>query len=516
MNIGAEVVRFVSRSVVDGYKFVERNLDVVQTALILVSLAAVGLIVWRSYSTSEIVLLAGPNGGDGELVADAIVDAFNRDSSVLGGTYRIRKELTDGFEENRRRIENDTSGLVFALAHDGFGESTRIRTLLPLNNSVLHVLCRKEFWENCTKSAITVREDKGNKPFNEVVMQINSIASNSKNLTGNAWQPLGLTRSPRVYLGPPDSGTRQMGTIVADYYQLPYEGFAPTGIADWVDTRRAFRSGELDIAFFLGPPNSMIINQIASDGLCCLLDLEEVDAIVQGHGQVLKATLAEHSYAPGESFCPTKVSTLATRRVLICSTEMDTTTGFQLAVGTRDALRPRIPHLEWSFAPPKEKIEPQLSYLLHPGAEYVSVGRTPGVLNWIRQQISTWWSALASIFIAAVASFLSWANTRKLPLIIDPDSNSTEQKVEPVYAILLEEIRESLQTLVHTEHDFSSEDYKNWEMRVTELRKRIKASQVTGRLSADEYEALHKGLRELRAELEFFHQKGKRKTTRLV
>ncbi len=500
MNIGEQVVRLIATSLTRGFQYIKRHLDAVQTFLIVFALIALAFIAWQSYSKTEIVLLAGPKGGTADRYSDLIAKSLDNQSSWFKRSYRVRKVVTDGFEENRKRVEADSSGLVFAFAHDGFGESSNIRTLLPLKKSLLHVICRNGFCDQ-------LKLDKQPRSFMSIA------AALSPNGDGQIeWKKLELPRPPRIFPGPPESGTRQMARVVLDYYQVPYEDYATYGLTNWDDMRLALRMGDLDLAFYLGPPNSKIVNQIARDGQCCLVSIEEADAIVQGHEQVVKESLKPNSYVPGDVFCPGGVTTIASRRVLICSRQMETTTGYALAVGTRDALRQFIPHLDWSAISAEEKPEPGLSYLLHPSAEFLSMDRVPGTTNWIREQVRTWWPVLASVVAAAIASFLSWANKRlpESPPESEVQTSSADQG-EQTYDGLSEQVRNALEKLVKADVGLAGNDYRTWEQTIAELRDGATTAHDQGRISHDEFEILLQGVRELRAELQFFHKKERAK-----
>ena len=458
--------------------------------------AAAGLllvlfIVVRQSLKKELVLLHGPKGGTSERYADAIIKRVKGRSSIFGRQYDVRKEETEGYEEIRRRVEEDDSGLVFGFAHDGFGESSNIRTLLPLKQNYLHVICHRDFYVEPADKANAVRT------FDDILSQL----AEKQNGQGQKPKQKGLRAVPdrrvtRVFCGPRNSGTRQVATVLLRYHRLDPNQFVTPNISDWVGMRNAFRSGDLQLGFYLGPPNASIIQQIAHDGQCYLLGMSHVHAILQGHEQIKKISFANGSYghSPGNKFCSTPLETLSTNNVLICSRTMSTSDAFFIASQTRDALREFVPHLRWEAPERDTPTTPvHLSYMLHAGARLLSQDREP---SWWSEMLRRWWVMILPLGFAILAKVADSANRRFLTET-QPVEEKPESEHDSQFAELHARLEKAMRKVGRTPLLMSRAQLTEWEQTAETLRNEIEAAHKSGRIEDEHVEELRGVLKEV-------------------
>lgn len=311
---------------------------------------------WR---TTEFVVLVGPGGGGSINHAKRIGRKIADQSSPYGAAYAVRIESTDGSEDIRKQISEDRDGNLIGFAHDGFGNSENVRILLPLDKNYLFVLCRKQFSEQ------TLKKSPGSKV---------TFADVMKNKD--------LLKPGRVFLGPTGSGTRQLAELVTERFDLDPQKYQTNGVYDWNDMRAALNNGYIDIAFYSGPLDADVVQEIAKDGSSVLVGLDgDRDPILQGRIHVFPAKLTARSFAAGD-FCPRPLETIASRRVLICPADMPEETAYFLAKHAHMAMRSMIQDIDWNNPLPESPRTEGFTYQLHPGAERLKQNNPPGPLPW--------------------------------------------------------------------------------------------------------------------------------------
>ena len=498
-----------------------------------------GVVVYQYLTRTEVTLLTGPAGGTNEAYADTVIAEVKKESPLLGKRYEVKKEPTEGFEVNRSRIEADNTGLVFGFAQDGFGDAAHIRTLLPLNETVLHILCQKDFLEQLRDGSppsptpdMAILQRAGVFDALRFLPSLNMAEDwfmqrrfDSSGTTSGVTAPSeGIqfseivalikeriregrtdTLKQKIYLGPPRSGTRQIADIVLDYYDLDVRQMEAHGISNWNEMRDKLAEGKdgLGLAFSLGPPNDTLVADIARDDSCVLVTLgDDVRAIKQGHEQISHAKLAKHSYTPTNDFCPAEVDTLATRRVLICSKHMKTADAFFLATTTRDALRERVPKLRWGpLATDVPKPPVQLAYQLHPAADLLRNQQSPE--SW-KVALGMWWPLLLPAGLALVGQLAQIANKR-FGLQPEQENDRERPSEPPLHGQLQTRINSALHELEHSPFSMKRRDHDKWDDRVEKLRLEVDTAYSDNGINEKQHELLCEGLRELRTELDFFH-----------
>ena len=476
----------------------------------LIASVVVVLVAWQSwdayqeYSTRQITLLTGPwtpehmdesrrikntlESGSTTLADNSYPVSSKRSPSVnLERSYSLKLEQTTGYEENRRRINADDDGRIAAFAYDGFGESDNVSIVLPLDKRYLRILVHTDYL------AELARDYKRNPP--ELKRVFRSL------------------KSGRVYLGPRGSATRMCAEIVLEHFgfnESDMGRLACYGVGSFRQIRPALARGHIDLAFSSGGFDSDTISQIAKDGHCILLGLnEERDAIVQQNPHLVSVDFEKNSYASGD-FCPDVKKTIGARRVIVASNKMSAKDAYTLGISAWSALRHEIPEVEWQTPPigaEKTNATP-LRFPRHPGAELIRQHQEPSTpYPWVTvflASIALWAIAeLIRVINAALEKFL--ASQSASPEHDSPDDtvDTADDDKQVGYQPLRERLDEYVGELERAEVPLAGATFDGWDRKISDLQSSILKASRSGCISQDQADSLLTGLRhELARELE--------------
>jgi hypothetical protein len=344
-----------------------------------VLLAAVAISVmmssWAWLRERRVVtytLLDGPAGGTGRGLGEQVASQVRNSTSFLGMEYVVQTVHTNGYAENQRRISQDTSGRLFGFAHDGFGDPSAIRVILPLERTYLHILARREFLRELglwtPQQVVPLSIAPTDKP--PAAVKLSALVEK------NAFQ------RGRIFFGPKGSGTQEAAHTVFQFYNLDPLRYQSHGVADWHDMRAALNTGSIDLAFYSGPIGSDAVGNVAQDDSAVLLDLgSDAKAILQTATHMAPASFVANSYRHNNDFCCSQIDTLSFRRVLVASHRMSESDAFFLARTSKEALHPHLRGSELD----EPKTDPdvaiaqlarRLRFPAHPGAVIALEGKT--------------------------------------------------------------------------------------------------------------------------------------------
>lgn len=419
--------------------------------------------IWR---TRDIEFLTGPLGGSGSDLARQVADHAAKPSTPLSARFRVRIQHSNGYEENRRRINQDHIGHTVGYAHDGFGESENLSILVPLEWNCLQIVVAKSF-----------------------LSHINRL---SEPLT--LGQLVSHLQNGRVYLGPPESGTRQLADIVLKRHRPDYsELLCAHGIADWNEMRAALAADAIDLAFYSGPPNARIVEDIARDGKCRLVGLNGTrDAVVQGHPQLAPVNLAAGLYRDSD-FCPQELHSIASRRVLACSKAMSQRDAYLLTKLVSEAVGNQMA-FQWDMQPPgREQTRfKTFAYSIHPGARLVRDKKT--LFPWL-PSLSTAFLALGLFAVGEVGRVL---RSRRTPAAGD----NAVAKPEDLYGALVGEVNQTIHDVERLPIPMDVTVFNEYFQRLGDFRRRINDGDASGAITRDQARSLMAGVRELHVELD--------------
>jgi TRAP-type uncharacterized transport system substrate-binding protein len=499
LQAAGELLRLLSRRL---FGWVSANANSVRTALLLVVIAALLWNYYRHAATRNITILSGPGGGTGAVDAKKLAQRFEQSSRIYREMYSVAIQPTAGFEENRQAISEDPLGKTIAFAHDGFGPSDRVRVLLPLEFNFLHIICHREF----------LREARGARPL-EVAWRMEGSSdvrgdfrltwaqsNKERPLTFDQLVPLLQEKAGRVYFGPRESGTRQMAEIVARQFNLPVRKLASYSYTSFDDMRIALRRHDIDVAFYCGPLNAEIMRLIAEDGQSTLVGLspEVQSAILQARPNLSDARFTAHSYLHGE-FCPDELATIASRRVIICSSLMGDRLAFRLASLSYEALRDNLPELQWQNVPPAAT-STRLAYQIHPGADRF---RLEEPITWLPPTLQ---SILALVLIWSLTEVLASVSRRlkeseaeqEPPPPQDvgdaPPAPETPPSPSHEFKSLQEKIELLAGQLPTSPEGVGRKQRIGWRRNTEQILSEIRQARVGGRLSEREFDSLIVGV----------------------
>jgi hypothetical protein len=487
----AQVWVSVQRVAQYSWKLLRRYAIPFMASAVVVLAVAFAWATYRDLATKRFTLLVGPYGGSGMGDARLIKAHLEKAASTwYGPACHVRLETTDGYEENRRRISQDADGQVFGFAHDGFGsaaELDKVRVLLPLDKTHLHIVVRKPKSSSPASSPVDVAAESDQpKPDTAAALFANS---------------LDRLAPGKVYLGPADSGTRQLAEAVLKYYRRDADQFPTFGIANWTEMRAALRTGAIDVAFCAGPKNSSVIQQIANDNDCILVGLNgDREAICQDCSHLEPSEFVARSYS--KEFCGAGCHTIASRRVILCSPAMSDKDAYLISKAAFESLRGLGPDVGFRTVQSAPNYRDGLRYELHNGAVLFSQNTGPGFLSdWIRT--SNYVLITIGVFLAT--QFFRTLNSRSKQGNTPPVVNKTaalDQTATDSDALELE-CRNLLLELQSTALGATAETCAGWNSRAVKVRDEISVRQKQGTISAAAAAGTRAMLKEIFSEVGF-------------
>jgi hypothetical protein len=366
------------------WNLVKRHLIWLIASVCIVLLLQLAWLWYDDWRTIRLTMLVGPGGSTAFQPAQKIADRLIQSPGVFGSKFEVELISTSGYEENRRRIEADTTGRLLGFAHDGFGDSEHVQILLPMEWNYCHIICSKDLIKKASRT--------GSLP--DFGPSLGEIATHL--VPG------------RVYLGARESGTRQVAELVFRQYGISPDAYSTHGVADWHEMRSAFKTGQIQLAFYHGTLDSPIVKGLAQDGHTVLLGVNESrDAMVQMNPQLAPLNFAANLYEVNH-FCPKQQKSVASRRVLACSSRMPENIGFEVASRAEQAIKGTT-ELRWDMLPPddpRRSVEKPFTYSIHPGAKLVRDDQTPSSF------VVTWWQTIAvlAVFVLGkiVKALVEW------------------------------------------------------------------------------------------------------------
>lgn len=307
-----------------------RNRQQVLNAVVLVIAVIVGKL-WYSSEQKQLVMFVGSRGSSSASIGPKIVKQIAMTPNPDGVPYSIMLEPTLENIGIRERMTFETNRIALGMIEDGLSTSTNhdeggeLRALLPMDWDYLFVLCSRRLFDKVAK-------DIGKPP--ETLADV-----------------IGEVEKGKLYLGSETSSSHWLAKFALDKCDGSPIEKSTKGIADWREMRSAFKNDELELAFFSGPLGSGLIEGLASDNKVVLLGLGNITKAIQQESglQVYAAELPESSFVPAMSlkqpkaaaevpFSRPKLSTLASRRVLVCPRSVSKADAFLLASAARTAL----------------------------------------------------------------------------------------------------------------------------------------------------------------------------------
>jgi len=332
-------------------------------------------------------------------------------------SYHFEVKPTEGLGANRELVNAAKPGeLVIGFDQDGFNPPDKIRTLMPLNDVYLHIFANVEELKPRMEARQAVAGALGMidppKPLtmSELIaaLSVRDIARGKADKNKSERPPI------QAYFGPAGSGSRLIAVSVMRYYGIPMEECEIKGITDWDAAYDKLTKKEIDFIFAADDLGSDSIARHARKGKYTLVSLDHPEALAESGQNTFRAQrILKGSYTSNPTFCPGDISTISTRRIIICPAGMSQTNAFYLTGGIREALRQVVPVVAWN----KEELKKPADGLilpLHPGADDFRKDRLPW---WYRILVDNWLLTLTSVGVA-FGFFAHQTRANRPPIII--------------------------------------------------------------------------------------------------
>lgn len=411
------------------WKWAKQNY--LRVGLVMILLAPYGAIgfyfVEEWIARPTYTLSSGSKGGVYAELGRALLPILG---VTFGGKINFQVNPSRGSNENVDRIQRGEAQLAFA--QDGLDSGPKVRALAHLYSSPLQIVVRKD-------------------------SNIKKISDFHSSGTGNR---------VRVFLGQNESGTRSVAELVLKQYGVALSDFDAEGGLDWNfdDAAQALKKGKIDVGFFLVGIRSDAINDLASDGSFTLLDIDKAAGIAVANPYLDSFTIPRGTYASDQSFPDAEIHTVASRELLICSSDMSTKTAYRIVEG----LFSHSPELVRQFPVLTQlsMVDPSRNfyYPLHPGASlYYRQESVPPVIPW--QYIE----GTGGYTVAVGGTLFIWLRRRRLrPLLatlnqIDSSIKQARPRLPEDFSGYLQTIREveRMSIRLYTDGKIRHEEYNS-------------------------------------------------------
>jgi hypothetical protein len=441
----------------------------------------------------RIVFLTGPEGGQGERMGRSFSQRIAQPSfwNFWEPRFQLVPEMSDGFEDNRRRVDSDVRGEMIGFAHDGFSPTANVQILLPLEESYVHVVVSRSLY----KAAASPKEaDVTGGP-----RLLQSIAAFLRNPTEGTAEDYRKYAHHRVFLGPRLSGTRQTAELVLNWLDLPISHLDSGLELDWEQMFGAMTRQEIHLAFFTAEPGSKIMKKLAQRGDFLLLGIAEADDLkgLMTFNQHLRMRhLPRYSYgASGAAaeFCCKDLPTIATRRVIVCSRHIPSEIAFWLATQLQTAIREEVPEIHWKSIEDKPQETPSLIYPIHQGVLRL---KDTTRLPWYSYVPTPLWPIVLPLALALLAttfhtaaSFIGGTTTTQTTGNLTPTAERRSERSGHHFDSNLQETLQTHRQLVSRTHMKESEVLL-WSERIENMRNRFDHECRTRRISKAQRQSL--------------------------
>lgn len=342
--------RFANRSVIGALLLSNRWQMVL--FLLVIPIVLVGLELTR-HARTDYYLLTGPQGGTYDMVAPRLIEVLNRPDKlerflhlniVPDFTYRE----TCGSLENLFYIDHGLGQLAFAedglplhfertsqcqlpigsepVADKGLHKEIRMRALMPLYKSPLHIVARKSLG----------------------IQDADDIPPRTK-----------------TYLGPEGSANAFLAHLVLDHYGIPVERVGED--LDYEQAAKQMKEGKIDVGFFLSGLKAGVGSALAKhESEFHLLRVQHAQGLTMLHPYLVEVKI------PGAAFRDSsqEISTIGTNTILVTSNELSELEVYEIATKLDRNVQDILQGIPLNYAKLAD-MDPRkgLYYTLHEGAQ---------------------------------------------------------------------------------------------------------------------------------------------------
>jgi TRAP-type uncharacterized transport system substrate-binding protein len=450
------------------------------------------ILIRHNTAPHRVVLLTGPAGGGGERLGRTLAERIRLPGmwDLSRKRYQLVTESSDGFEDNRQRVDRDTRGNLVGFAHDGFNPTSNVQILLPLEESFVHIIVSKRCYQAACELCSDCPAARGERLFRHLVPLLKAAGDEP----ASAQPAARIDMSHKAFLGPRLSGTRQTAELILQHYGVPIGPIDSQFEYDWEEMFVALVEGRIHLAFFTTEPGVGVVQRLACRGDFHLLGLDDTEGIARTHPFVLRRDFPANSYGCND-FCAAKTDTIATRRVIVCSRQLNPEDGYWLSMQLADAIREEVPTIRWKRSESEQVDDGDFTYPLHASASLFAKERTP----WYAFIPSPFWPLVITAGLGIVALGLrqvAGESQQPSPQAAAPEAAAAEPPQ------LAREVSDSIQELGRVEDPMTESVYRKWKRKGAQFTRELVQQTKTGNISAEEKELIAHGIGEFIAELE--------------
>ncbi|MFL6543694.1 MAG: hypothetical protein ACJ8LM_00740, partial [Candidatus Udaeobacter sp.] len=279
-------------------------------------------VLRRSYVShyeKRFAVYAGPQGSSSYYTGRDLQSLIERVSPAPGTNFHSSVVPLASTSEVYDRVRADTQGESIGVTADKTKDVDGIRTLLPLDWEYLHVLANVKFLEGICKEA-----QAAGSPASSQLDRLTEFSGVVRKL-----------KYGRVYC---DGASLDLASeLIRRCWATERKGisdFLAPGISNWDAAVAALKENHLDVLFFSGRLGATSVRTIAEEQTAVLLGLDDLaTALNRDYEPSLVVTkfptnsYSETSFHIGNPpvdihFCGDKLTTVATRRLIIASSAM--------------------------------------------------------------------------------------------------------------------------------------------------------------------------------------------------
>jgi hypothetical protein len=565
------------------WSWVKRMIPLFAVFLILLSIGLSAYTFFRQQQDRQLKFFVTAGGGSGADQVDLIQKKIGSEWSFWGPNYLVTEFQTGGSLDNLRNVKRDQEGNAIGVAIEGLCvDKSDLNTLVPLQWCYLHFVCRSETLQNLGISHPNSQTDTGSavapvtlsawaeaylnkKKVQDELDKAEAIGSKhgeppsgplqiaemlakgtsiSTTLLDPNWFATEKTSAKeekpyawpiRIYLGQPNSGTRQLAELVLKNVGITPSWVEPnTYITDADQISEHLSRGNIDGAFILEPLGTPLITSLTNKKIPCSLisiESEDIEDLRDSNPYLVPTSIPAYTYEfsfPQDDTSKigstnhrdlhlAKVATIATRRILVTSAKMRDTDAYHLA----NAVRVALPgddvsrHTDAGYwpAPNESDSSRNLNYALHPGVVW-NMKSEPG-FNWFNRNTS-WLVPLLLAMTVSLVTEIKNRISKRLADVPPATPDAEELKPQPVNSgssTAANEINAQIDTLLHNIHEAgdserdsarptSTEIVHGWETEIGTLYRRVHTDYRAGNLARELRGDLYVRLLQLRSELE--------------
>jgi hypothetical protein len=416
--------------------------------LMFVSLAVYHWWNVSLHTPQEIDFLSAPDGAKGSQLAERLSNSIEQPSvwPFRESRFRLKTIPTGGYEDNRKRVHEDRTGLRIGFAHDGFEATENVQVLLPLEYTYFHVVVSKQLYDEACQPKVNPPNVLDVNTANSLRIRVSRADTSPEGQSSGAGarffrdvvpllkSPNSALTSRKVFLGASLSGTRQLADIVLKHYGIDAASVAFGKELNWNDTVAALIDEEIHMAFFLTEPGLPLIYDLAKTGRFYLLGFDDAHGIAATRPYIHPVSLPPCTYGhPANTegrdcFCRGETWTLATRRVIVASKAMTEQTAFSVARQLSRAYEAAAKPISWRLpAKSGDQVDGSLYYVVHAGAKYLEQGQLPSWHNAIPTSVKMSGGFVMFLLLCYMLNaLLNYATQLVAPLPKATDPNGTK------------------------------------------------------------------------------------------